>query len=439
MNFISSIFDSLGDYIREQSLSSIVNTFWYMFYIEIPRFYILDIYVLIKLYIQRHTNAQREEAARIELNTLKPFISIIIPGNDEGEHIYRLITSLNEQTYQNFEVVVVDDGSDDNTPIICRSLIDAGLIDRFYSVDERGGKASAANLAMHDNDAEFIVHIDADSSLDRDALEQLLIPFYADRRVGAVGGCIKVRNINDTFCTTMQSLEYIETIQMGRTVNAELGIYRIVSGAFGAFRADVLRQVGYWDVGPGLDGDLTQKIRKAGYRIAFARKSICLTTVPESFAALYKQRQRWSKSLVRFRLRKHNNVFNLLSANFRAMNLISNIDNILFNFIFDIVWLVYLVTLIANNIGSVTDVLVLKFLITIPLAIVSFLMCMTISERRNEEIKLLPYTIFQSLFTSYYLRFNRLVSALSELFFFTSYRDIWNPTKSSRIARHEQI
>lgn len=410
-----------------------------MFYIEIPRFYILDTFVLLKLFITRHTTAQREEAARIEFNTLKPFVSIIIPGKDEGEHLYRLIISLGEQTYQNFEVVVVDDGSEDNTPIICRSLLDAGLIDRFYSVDKRGGKASAANLAMYDNNAEFIIHIDADCSLDRDALEQLLIPFYADRKVGAVGGCIKVRNIYDSFCTTMQSLEYLETIQLGRTVNAELGIYRIVSGAFGAFRADALRQVGFWDVGPGLDGDLTQKIRKGGYRIAFARKSICLTTVPDSFTALYKQRQRWSRSLVRFRLRKHNNVFNLLSANFSALNLISNIDNILFNFIFDIVWLVYLITLIAGNIGNVTDVLILKFLITIPLAVISFLMCMSISERRREEFRLLPYTIFQSIFTSYYLRLNRLASALSELFFFASYRDLWNPNKSSRIARHERL
>ena len=77
-----------------------------------------------------------------------PLISIIAPGKNEGENIYKLVKSLNEQTYQKVEIIIVDDGSDDETPIIGRSLEKHGLIDKFVRNHMRGGKASAANLAL---------------------------------------------------------------------------------------------------------------------------------------------------------------------------------------------------------------------------------------------------------------------------------------------------
>ena len=60
-------------------------------------------------------------------------------------------------------------------------------------------------------------------------------------------------------------------------VSNALGIYHIISGAFGAFEVDAIKQVGCWDIGPGLDGDITQKLRKAGYGVYFANDAICMT------------------------------------------------------------------------------------------------------------------------------------------------------------------
>lgn len=439
MEIIYNIIEYYRYLTTDLTLQKLVNIFWFLFFIEIPRYYILDIIVLMRKYTLRGINYQKEVLAKLELYTKNPFVSIIVPGKDEGSHIYKLAKSLKEQTYRNFELIVVDDGSEDNTKMICKSLQKNGFIDKFYSVGERGGKASAANFALYDDKSDIVVHLDADSSLDRDALEQILIPFYYNENVGAVGGCVKVRNSGDSFCSIMQSMEYLESIQLGRTVTSELGLFRTISGAFGAFRSDVLRQVGRWDIGPGLDGDITQKIRKSGYKVVFNPKSICLTNVPSSWRKLYKQRLRWSKSLIRFRLRKHSNVFNFTHANFNLSNFISNLDNLMFNLFFDLLWIFYMLSFLREQPYSLLDLLMLKFLITIPLGLISFILSMTISERRKEEFKMIIFTPLQAIYSGYFLRITRIIASFKEFFFFSSYRDSWNPVKSSRIARDERI
>lgn len=146
--------------------------------------------------------------------------------------------SLREQTYRNFEIIIVDDGSDDQTPLICRNLEKMGYIDLFLRCTVRGGKASAANLGAHFAKGKYIVHLDADSSLDRDALEKILLPFYYDEKIKAVGGCVKVRNADDNICTSLQALEYLKTIQVGRMVTSRLGIYHTISGGLRGIRRE---------------------------------------------------------------------------------------------------------------------------------------------------------------------------------------------------------
>ncbi len=413
--------------------------FWFLFVIEIPRYYLLDILVLVRRALTRTSRIKREEIARIRLFTDAPFVSIVAPGKNEGKHIYKLTQSLKEQTYRNFEIVIVDDGSDDDTRIICNSLQKNGLIDKFYSADVRGGKASAANLSLMNTRAEIIVHLDADSSLDRNAIEEILLPFYMEENVGGVGGTIKVRNADVSMATKMQALEYIESIMLGRLVTSELGIYRIISGAFGAFRKDVLDQVGNWDIGPGLDGDLTQKIRKSGYKVVFAHKAVCLTNAPIRFKNLYKQRLRWSKSLVRFRLRKHINVLNPFQKNFSIINFITNFDNLLFNLVFDMLWAFYLVNILVGNVNNIGDILVLKLMISSVLSFLSFFLSMSVSERWREEFRMIFYMPLQTIYSGYFLRITRIIASIQEFFFFSSYKDAWNPEKSSRYARDLNI
>lgn len=128
-------------------------------------------------------------------------------------------------------------------------------------------------------------------------------------------------------CTALQAIEYLKSITVGRIITSELGILRVVSGAFGAFRKEIVDQVGGWDVGPGMDGDITVKTRKSGFRVRFAKEAVCYTSVPKTWKALARQRTRWSRSLVRFRLRKHKDVY-YPDANFSVLNMVSFVENV---------------------------------------------------------------------------------------------------------------
>ena len=165
----------------------------------------LEFWVLFVYWLGRKRRAKEWEAARQALYNEMPLISLIAPGKNEGKNIFKLVKSLNEQTYQNVEVIIVDDGSDDETPIIGRNLEKNGLIDLFIRNDMRGGKASAANLAWRYSRGKFLLHLDADCSFDRTAVENIIIPFYLDPEIGGVGGNVKVRNGDVSLCARLQS------------------------------------------------------------------------------------------------------------------------------------------------------------------------------------------------------------------------------------------
>ncbi len=435
MEQVINTLQSLWDYFSKQiSWSTLVGTYWFLFVIEIPRYFGIELVIVIaNIFTYRQRNNKKDKA-RLKLYTENPLITILAPGKNEGKNIFKLVQSLREQTYRNFEIIIVDDGSDDNTPFICRDLEKRGYIDKYLRLNIRGGKASAANYGVYHAKGKYIVHLDADSSLDTDAIENILIPFYYNEKIKGVGGCIKVRNADESLCSTMQAIEYLNTIQVGRTVSNTLGIYHIISGAFGAFETEAIRQVGCWDIGPGLDGDLTQKLRKAGYNVYFANDAICMTSVPTSWHALYKQRLRWSKSLIRFRSRKHKNIF-FAWKNFSFLNFFSNMENILFDCIFNYLWLFYIIGLIFMHTQVLFEIFVVGWIIRYILAILSFSIAMMMSERAKNEKKLFLYLPLKIFYTGYFLRITRLIAHTIEIFFFSSYKDPWNPPKTSILAR----
>ena len=440
MILINDIVDVLGNleacFTRNLSWQSILHTYWYLFFIEFPRYYMLEIVIVLWFKFTYQQRRRRRTVARMMLFSENPLISIIVPGKNEGPHIYKLTQSLKEQTYKNYELVIVDDGSDDATPLICRDLEKNHLIDVYLRLCVRGGKASAANSALCFANGKYIIHLDADSSLDRDAIENILIPFYLDPKIKGVGGCVKVRNAFDSICTALQAIEYLKTIMVGRIVTSELGIYHIISGAFGAFEREALMKVGMWDIGPGLDGDITQKLRKAGHKVAFAYEAVCLTNVPVKWTALFKQRKRWSRSLIRFRVRKHSDIL-LLNSNFNILNFVSNMENILYDCIFNYLWLMYIFSLMFTYTDRLYEVIIVGWLIRFMFSIVAFTVILMVSERPNEEFKLIWYLPLSTFYTGYFLRIVRLIGHTTELFFFSSYQDAWNPSKTSTIARIE--
>ena len=352
----------------------------------------------------------------------------------------KLVASLETQTYSNLELIVVDDGSDDDTPGICRNLESQGLIDLFIRNDVRGGKASAANTALRYARGDYVIHLDADSHLDPRSIETILIPFMLDQSIGAVGGDVRVANNDASLASRLQTIEYMKSISTGRTVSAMLGILRIVAGAHGAFRRDVLERLHGWDVGPGLDGDITVKIRKLGFRVVHEPDAICYTNVPVAFNKLARQRFRWDRSLIRFRLRKHNDIFRP-DANFQISNFLSFAENVFFNILLNIRWWVYMVQILLTGQQYLEFIALTTYLLYLVANFLQFGMaCFLISRtlRRNEAAQW-PYLFLMPVYMGIYLRLVRSYAYVMESLHRVSYLDRWNPWKVSSISQREDL
>lgn len=413
---------------------TLLNWGWYIFILDIPRFFIVEGIALYWSRFDRSNTKGLWDKAKADLYKEMPLVTVLVPGHNEGKHLFKLVQSMNRQTYNNLELVVVDDGSTDDTAIIARSFENNGQIDRFISVKERGGKASAANLGLRYSKGKYVVHLDADSSLNDDAIEKVLIPFYRFEKIGGVGGNLVVRNEEESLTTTMQFLEYIQSISVSRIVQSKLKIYKIISGAFGAFPREVLDRVGGWDIGPGLDGDITVKIRKIDYLTIFEEEAICKTHAPVTWKALTKQRLRWSRSLIRFRLRKHKDVW-MPDKNFRLINFMSFFENVFFSLVLDFLWFFYMFKILLTDPSFMLIWFPFKYTIYLIMTFGQYMFAISVSKDKKSLISKLIYLPLFPIYMGYYMRIVRTISYLDELFFYDSYKDVWNPLKTSKKAK----
>ena len=429
-----SALDDFISFLTTMGYERFIRIFWFFVFFELMRYVIVDLVALLSHQLKRLLTRKKRTEALYSLRLEQPLVSLIIPGKNEGKHLYKLVTSLREQTYKNIEIIVVDDGSTDDTPIIGKDLQKNGFIDKFIRNNIRGGKASAANTALRFTKGSIIVHLDADCSFDNDAIEQIILPFYVDERVGAVGGNVMIRNYRESLATTLQAIEYFDTISIGRVVSSHLGIYRIISGAFGAFRTDALQKIQGWDIGPGLDGDISVKMRKLGYKVKFAQEAVCLTSGPNSFKKLAKQRLRWDKSLIRFRIRKHRDVF-IPNQGFSLSNFFSFSENIIYNLVLNIKWYIYFIDMIHNYPSQLGYIILTNFFLYTTTNFVKFVLFSLFRPRRESLAYFIPYLPLMVIYFGYFLRVVRTVAYIQELFFKMSYKDPWNPPKTSAHAK----
>jgi cellulose synthase/poly-beta-1,6-N-acetylglucosamine synthase-like glycosyltransferase len=433
-------FEWLAQFVAERSALELFAALWYFLVFDFVRYVVLDGVLMVVHLFSRWRVLGEKAAARSRMMREAPLVSVIAPGKNEGRHIPELVRSLREQTYRNIEIIIVDDGSDDDTPIICRGLERKGLIDRFFRNDVRGGKASAANLALRYCRGQFIVHVDADSHLRHDSVEKIIIPFYWRPRIGAVAGDIRVRNANVSIAAALQGIEYMKGISVGRAVNAMLGILRIVSGAYGAFRRDILDRLKGWDVGPGLDGDITLKIRKLHYDVYFEPDAVCFTDAPDTFRKLARQRYRWDKSLVRFRLRKHIDLM-YPDRNFSWRNFLSSLENIYFNLVLNIKWWIYIVQIVVFYTEWLGQIFVLNYLLYLMAGACQFAFAAILLRRsmRRRDWALVAFLPLVPIYMGIFIRLVRTYAYLMEFLFKASYFDTWNPWKTSSLARRNRL
>lgn len=433
------LLDSLAEFLNNLTVMKMLAYFWPFFLVDMTRYLFLDFIVLLVYIPKRHFRKAQYRMARKQLFRERPLVSVIVPGKNEGRHIPELAESLTRQTYKNIETVIVDDGSDDDTPTIGRRLEREGKISLFIRNEIRGGKASAANTALRYAGGKFIIHLDADSHLKHDAIETILLPFFMDSRIGAVGGDVRVANTDASLTTRFQGIEYLKSISTGRTVTSELGILRIIAGAHGAFRRDVLQKIYGWDIGPGLDGDITVKIRKLGYKVVHEPFAVCYTNVPDTFLKLSRQRFRWDRSLIRFRVRKHRDIL-LPSKNFSLKNFIASADNIFFNLILDIKWWIYIAQVFIFGSSHIEVFFIINLVLYSLANILEFFIASILLGKtmRNREKRLIVFLPLMPLYTGMFLRSVRTYAYVMELFHRVSYTDRWNPWKVSKIARQDE-
>ncbi|MCA9051713.1 MAG: glycosyltransferase family 2 protein, partial [Planctomycetaceae bacterium] len=264
-----------------------------------------------------------------EAFTYLPTVSVVIAGYNEGDTIAETMKSVWER-FPDIQLIVVDDGSTDNMTAAAMEFARGRPGISVLRRAERGGKSSALNMGLQHAVGEVLVTVDADSKLSDTAIFELIQPLR-DPTVAAVSATVLAWNPFSSLCAWLQAYEYRQTIFISRMVRGRMGVLGIVSGAFGAFRTDVLRQLGGWDVGPGEDGDLVLRIRKAGYAVEVAPYANCFTNVPTSWVRLFRQRCRWDRTVITFECRKHNEMANPLSPNFRWSNFWLMLERWFFN------------------------------------------------------------------------------------------------------------
>lgn len=227
-----------------------------------------------------------------------PPVSIILPAYNEAAVIEGAIRSLLRLDYPRYEIIVVDDGSTDDTARIASRFV--GDFDsvrvRLYR-KSNGGKASALNLGLQNADHPFVLTMDGDSMIAPRTLRESMHHFLRDD-VAAVAGNVKVGN-RVNLLTRLQALEYIEGLNIPRRAQALIRAVAIVPGPVGIFRRDVLLQVGGYDSDTfAEDADLTLKLLSHGWRVVYEDRAIARTEAPETMRDLMKQRYRWTRGIL---------------------------------------------------------------------------------------------------------------------------------------------
>ena len=405
-------------YLSAQSLASLVGLFWFTIIFEIPRYTISFVSAALLSGRVRRTGRAGGEGLTI---------TVVVAGYNEEESIRRCVLSLREQSLPPHQIIVVSDGSTDRMPEVLADMQREGLIDQAHSTDLRAGKSAGTNLAERWATGDIVINVDCDCSYDRHSMRRIVAPF-SDPSVGAVSGNILVRNPTAGLVSTFQGIEYLISISLGKQAAMLIDQVVCVSGAFGAFRREAMASVGGLDVGGGEDLDITIRLRKAGWKIWFAPDAICYTDTPDTLRALTNQRFRWERDAIRVRYRKHLDLMNPFAETFRPMELLHEVEFIVFQILgaavlpFYVVWLFLtygelgLVFLLAAQAGlMVLDVFVFVLAAwSTPKAI---------------SLPLLPYLPGYSLFNGMYMRFVRLAAYIQEWLFNASATDNYVPEK----------
>jgi peptidoglycan-N-acetylglucosamine deacetylase len=297
----------LNRYVND-GIMGLENGLYWIFYIAIGLSILRSLFILFFAMLQR-----RKQKTPFPEFTAP--LSIIVPAYNEEVNAVSTVMSLLQQRYAKFEIVFIDDGSQDDTFQRVKQTFFGHPKVQVWT-KPNGGKASALNFGLQKSRYDFVVCIDADTQLDPNALSEIMKPFK-DPSVGAVAGNVRVGNQRN-WLTKWQSIEYITAQNFDRMAFAYLNCITVVPGAIGAFRRSAIvdepildKSKNYFGSGYDFsktgeltgayatdtlaeDCDLTIRILKKGYVIAQNNNAIAITESPETIGEFLKQRFRWT-------------------------------------------------------------------------------------------------------------------------------------------------
>ena len=300
-------------------------------------------------------NAKITKYDSIISSPFSPMITVIAPAYNESLTIVENIKALQALYYPSFEIIVVNDGSKDNTlekaiqafdlekvPFVIDYKIPCNEILGVYKSQKKafnnltvinklnGGKADALNAGINVAKGDYFISIDVDSIIDPYALQKLIKPFLeeTDRRVIATGGVIRIANsckivdgqlveinVPKQFLARCQVVEYNRAFLMGRLAWSRLDGLLIISGALGIFDKEVVIGCGgYFTKTVGEDMELVVRMRKymseskIKYKVSYVSDPLCWTEAPSTLKVLGRQRNRWTRGTIDT-LFLHKNVF----------------------------------------------------------------------------------------------------------------------------------
>ncbi len=229
-----------------------------------------------------------------------PEVTILIAAFNEGMAIDSTLEGIAKQNYLGpMRVIVIDDGSTDNTSDVVRSKQATNPNIELISLTKNGGKAAALNQGLKISKSAIVISVDADSYLHVDAIKNLVGRFISDPlNTKAVAGEILIRNSRTNWVTKAQEWDYFLGIASIKRIQSLFQGTLVAQGAFSLYDRNALNEVGGWPEMVGEDIVLTWKLLLAGYRVGHAEDAIAFTNCPETLKAFIKQRQRWSRGLI---------------------------------------------------------------------------------------------------------------------------------------------
>jgi len=357
-------------------------------------------------------------------------VSVIIPTFNGGSGLAPTIASLHRQTLRPVEIIVVDDGSTDDTRAVAERARALGLVDIVICHGTRCGRSPAVNAAARFATGDLLLTVDADTVFEPTAVARLAA-IFDDPRVGGASCNIAISNERDSLWTGLQSVEYLMSISAGRSILDVVDAIACLSGACSMYRRDVFVRQGGLDVGPGEDLEYSLRLRRLGYLIRFVPDAWAETDGPASGISLLRQRARWDRDALRVRFMMYGELsfFHRLE---RLPDTLQRLDFVIFDLVPTLslpFYLAYIVLLFGTAdaalfLAAVYVVLLWISIFNLALAFVMF--------NRSVGFFGLGLSLVFPLYQGVYLKCARFFSYSSEIMFAASRYDDFVPPRVRR-------